>query len=363
MEDMVVPTVQNPRSSPPVLDPAVTANPRRQSHASIAPFHRKPSPQVAPQLQPSLIEEPELPPTPVQLGIADPIVTTPPTGIHDTPSKRARRKLGKKIRSSPLKPRDSAPESEQSVDPKVQIQPPKREKRRKSARFSIPADPHAAKKKERDDLLRELRRLEADLAVAKQENSRLRLHHDLKRSPPSAPKNSDEILAVLLRSTAPEEPSIPEPKPMSIFKSIGSFLPFSSRRKARHAVVALDKVLPSHLPIAVDNPLPYLQAFSPLVYTSNITLLPSEEASSHTSSQDLEQTIIQRHVINASHPSGLFNARLAMNVDSTLLSLTSFDVLKLDPTAEMELGTFMREKARRDSKDIGVVCWAMGRWA
>jgi hypothetical protein len=54
-----------------------------------------------------------------------------------------------------------------------------------------------------------------------------------------------------------------------------------------------------------------------------------------------------------------------MTVDSSLLSITSLDILKLDPTAEKELGAFMREKSREDTvlnRDIGVVCWAMGGW-
>ncbi len=50
--------------------------------------------------------EPELPPTPVELGLEDPFVSRPPAGILSSPSKRARRnrRLGDKLKSSPLKP-------------------------------------------------------------------------------------------------------------------------------------------------------------------------------------------------------------------------------------------------------------------
>lgn len=315
-------------------------------------------------------EEPELPPTPTQLGILDPVVTTPPAGIHDTPSKRARksRSFGKKLKSSPLKPREPPPESEpvKDVEPEAQKEPlHEKPKRRRSARFSIPEDPHADKKKSRDELLKELRQVQADIALASQENERLRLHYESKRSTPVAPSNPDELLAVLARSTAPEPASEPKQESKSIFQSIGSFLPFSSRRKRSSIRLPVpDRPIPSHLPVAVDDPLPYLQAFSPLRYTSNITLLPSDPTASDSSPQEA-QPILQRHLITASHPSGLFTARLSMTVDSSLLTISSIDIEKLPSCAEKELGTFMREHSSPEGalpKDIGLICWAMGRW-
>lgn len=74
---------------------------------------------------------------------------------------------------------------------------------------------------------------------------------------------------------------------------------------------------------------------------------------------------MQRHLINASHPSGLFHARLSMTVDSSTLCIQSIEIQKLDPVAENELGVFMRERSQEDdmlNNDIGVMCWAMGRW-
>ena len=312
-------------------------------------------------------EEPELPPTPTQRGIPDPIVTTPPTGIHDTPSKRAKSRSAK-IKSSPLKPQGpAAPARPKTAEPDLQpkSKKPQSDRRRRSSRFLIPEDPHAAKKKIRDDLLKELQQLQADVALGNQENERLRLQYESKKHRPTAPSNPDELLDMLLRATRPESVA-EQKKPTSIFKSIDSFLPFSSRRKRqRTALPALDKPIPSHLPIALDDPLPYLQVFSPLTYTSVITLLPPEATSPGTSVHEPEQPILQRHLIKASHPSGLFTARLSMTVDSSLFSITSLDVEALPSSAEKELGTFMREGSNPDSvlsRDIGVVCWAMGRW-
>ncbi|KUJ20710.1 uncharacterized protein LY89DRAFT_779432 [Mollisia scopiformis] len=317
--------------------------------------------------------EPELPPTPTQRGIPDPIVTTPPTGIHDTPSKRARRSkaLSAKLKSSPLKPRDpppqvsvkekqAEPQEEQKEQKKAQEEPVKR---RKSARFLIPEDPHAAKKKARDDLLNELQQLRADVALANQENERLRRQAE-SRKKKAATADPDELIAMLTRATALERPVKPKPKPSSIFKSISTFLPFNPKTRAAPLPIS-EKPPPSHLPIALDDPLPYLQAFSGLNYTSTITLLPSDLTSSDTASQELEQSLMQKHIITASHPSSLFTTRFAMTVDTSALSISSVDILRLDMNAEKELGTFIRGRARDEGplgRDITVICWAMSRW-
>ena len=328
-----------------------------------------PIPTARSQIQSHQEEELELPPIPKQSGADDPVSGAVLTGIHDVPSSRARknRDLARKIRSSsPLKPNlQRVPEPSKEANPTEDPQPEK-PKRRKSARFSTIEDPHAAKKKARDDLLRELQQLQSDVALANQENKRLQLHYESKRSPPNVPSNSEELLSLLIRSTAPEPLPKANATQNSAFKSIGSFLPFSSRRKrVSRTLLAFDKPIPSHLPISVDNPLPYLQAFSPLTYTSKITLLPSKPQASESSSSISSQSISQLHLITASHFSGLFTARLSMIVDTTLLSISSVDIERLPPSAEKELGTFLRERFTQEgalTKDIGLICWAMGRW-
>ncbi|PMD48485.1 hypothetical protein L207DRAFT_505515 [Hyaloscypha variabilis F] len=369
------------RPQHPIPEP--TSKGPREEEAVTAPehplMHHRPSPGEV--TRSNRREEPELPPTPTQLGISDPVVTTPPTGIHDTPSKRARRSkaLAKKLKSSPLKPRD--PPSEEpakestresareptkeaaEVVPQLKPESEKVPKRRKSTRFLIPEDPHASKKKIRDNLLKELQQLQADVALANAENERLRQRFESKKPGLGQPARSNELAAMLQRATASEAP--PKPKPTSIFKSISSFLPFQPRRRQQGSVPVSEKPIPSHLPIALDDPLPYLQAFSPLTFTSTITILPSDSISSSSSTQGPEPPIRQRHVIHASHPSGLFATRFSMTVDTSNLSITSLDILRLDMNAETELGTFIRERARKDGplgKDVTTICWAMGRW-
>ncbi|RDL41864.1 uncharacterized protein BP5553_01843 [Venustampulla echinocandica] len=322
----------------------------------------------------SPFNEPELPPTPTERGIPDPIVTTPPSGILNTPSKRARKRsaLGSKLKSSPLKPRDQSlplptKDTAAVLEPEFRSEhkPENPIIRRRSARFIAPEDPHAAKKQARDDLLKELQQLQADVALANQENERLRLQHDSGRRYPKRAPNSDELLALLLRST--ELPSKPKLKPPSIFKTISAFLPFSSLRRSKPpAIPSIQKPLPSHLPVHLDDPLPYLQAFSPLTFTSTITLLPpSEQLTPDLTSENHERSILQCYHINVSHAPRLFAAQLSMVVDSLTLSITEIEILKLTACAEKELGTFVRKRVSTQGifgKDISVICWSMGRW-
>jgi hypothetical protein len=326
--------------------------------------------------------EPELPPTPIQRGIPDPVATTPPAGIHSSPSKRPRRSrvLGEKLKSSPLKPRNPPPQEpsqdqsqERIPDSYPESIPSSAGKgkatevptRRKSARVMVTPDPHAEKKAARDALLKELQQLQADVALANQENERLRQNHESRKRRAQPAPNVDEVVALLQRATS--APSKPEAKAPSIFKAISSFLPFSSRRR-RPVVTATDfsKPVPSHRPLEVDDPLPYLKAFSTLTYKSTITLHPPDQTSPDSSGQNIERPILQNHLINASHPSGLFSARIFMTVDTSTLKVEEISIPTFDPFAEKELGTFVRNRASGKDpigKDINVICWAMSRWS
>lgn len=323
-------------------------------------------------------EELDSPPISRQSPVSNQLAISLPEGTNDTLNSRARRNkdLARQVRSSLVSSQlQSVPEprKESKLNFNFELLPqkpqPEKPQRRKSARFLIPEDPHAAKKKARDGLLKELQQLQADVALANQENKRLQMQYESKGSRPSAPPNSEELLSLLVRSTLPEPAPKANATQNSAFKSIGSFLPFSSRRKrVSKTLPVFDKPIPSHLPIEVDDPLPYLQAFSPLTYTSKITFLPSKSQPTKPSSDEPTQdtqSISQLHMITASHFSGLFTARLSMIVDTTLLSISSVDIEKLPLCAQKELGTFLKERLTHKetlTKDIGLVCWAMSRW-
>lgn len=313
-------------------------------------------------------EEPELPPTPVQRGLKDPVVTTPPSGIHDTPSKRGRK--GNKSRAEPSRLKPPLEPSQRSeagaeADPKTDIPVELPNTSEYPSRGIVPPDPYAAKKKIRDELLEQVKRLQADVALGKRETMRQHQYHVSKKGPAEL-KNTGEIVGLLSRSIAAYAPKVQKPKATSIVHLIGSFLPFA--RRVRTPEVILPKVdpLPSHSPLPLEDPLPHLQIFTPLTYTSTITLPPTPPSTTDASSSSLAPApAIQHHSITITAPSSLFSARVNMAVNTASFSIASLSIPSLDPAADPELGPWIRQRARNNSilgRDVNAICWAMSRW-
>jgi len=342
---------------------------KRQEGQATSPRPKRPSKVIKSTASRNFLqlEEPELPPTPTQLGLADPIVTTPPAGIHDTPSKRAIRgkALSQKLKSSPLKPRDGPPPkplNDSVFAAQTESQKELIVQRRRATRFATAQDPHASKRQARDKLFKELYQLKKDVAMTNRENDRLRRLLSKKTTAMAGSQGPEGLMDVLLRSTL--QNSLPQPAiEKTIHRSIGSFLPFTSRRRPNPvAPHLLTKPVQSHRPVDQKDPLIYLQIFSPLVYTSDVIFTDEQPL---PGLHELEQATVRQHLINVSHPSGLFAGRLLMTVDSSVPSITSVSILRLPESAEKELGCFIKEWSRVDnivSRDIGVICWAMGRW-
>ncbi|OAF57996.1 hypothetical protein VC83_05304 [Pseudogymnoascus destructans] len=371
-------------------------HPNTQSTAPLnAPVQESaPEPQPQPQSQPEpqveLEPEPELPPTPTQLGIPDPVVTTEPTGIHNTPSKRPKRPRSTTLKSSPLKPRDPLPTqpvpatvaataSSSASAPPLSAFPLKNKtkpttttttatsepppKRRKSSpppsRNLLPPDPHAAKKRRRAALLAEVAQLEADLVLAEAENARIRRHHEAGRRDVPAPKNEDAIFDLLLRATRPRVAGGGEERPRkkSVMINVGAFLPFAKKRRpvVSKEVVVKEGGLPSYGPVEVEDPMAYLSVFSPLGFTSTTTILASVGESG---------AVLQRRDVVAKARGGLFHARVGVVVDTASLAVVGVDVDGLDGNAEPEIGGWMRERAGEGmlGRDVNAVFYGMGQW-
>ncbi|KAK4199248.1 hypothetical protein QBC40DRAFT_228147 [Triangularia verruculosa] len=335
-----------------------------------------------------VVPEPELPPTPER---PDPVVSTPPSGIHNTPSRRPKRTraLAERIKSSsPLKqPPTRPPEPGQVVDANdqprspskkgQQVSPPApREPSAAELRGLKPIDPDADRKKLRDSLLAQLVSLEKDLSTATKENERLRQAR-LSRKEASPPPNSDEILSLLRRhALPPEKEPLPTPTDDWLASALNpiSFLPFSKPLPVAPQPVPdnLDKPIISHhpLPITATESLPFLRAFTPLTFTSQIFPLPK---------QDADKPLLQQHFITASSATpckGLFTVRMEMTVNTKTLAIQEIQVPKMDPpAAEAELGSFIRKITNTPDdgngsvtlssglhNNISVLTWAMGEW-
>ncbi|KZL63725.1 hypothetical protein CI238_12457 [Colletotrichum incanum] len=346
-------------------------------------------PARAPPPDPEPDQEPELPPTPTQKGQADPVVTTPPLGIHDTPSKR-RRRTASPSKSSPLKqPPLRPPEFTQTTkDPfKKAIQRPAREKspsrmarKTRSAKGpsgthearGIPVpDPNSELKETRDALQAEIAKLETDLEFATVENERLRKAQSLRSGilQPLSTSRREQLLDLLQRHLVrPEKEAKPDaaqewfdlamnPTSWLSFGSLGQAQPLSHKEQ--------DDDLPhptSHHPIALSasDELPYLQAFTPFQFSGTTTMLPKESES---------EPLLRRHniIVRSAHPAGLFMAKIEMIVDTEKLQITELSVPRLDPAAVAEVGPFVQKVTQGGSnthmnRNVSIVTWAMAEW-
>ncbi|TKW50663.1 hypothetical protein CTA1_10351 [Colletotrichum tanaceti] len=346
-------------------------------------------PARAPSPEPEPDQEPELPPTPTQKGQPDPVVTTPPMGIHDTPSKR-RRRTTSPSKSSPLKqPPLRPPEfTKPSKDPlKKAMQRPARAKSpTKTARKTrsskgpsgthkargIPVpDPNSGLKQTRDTLQAEIAKLETDLEFAVTENDRLRKAQSLRSGvlQPLSPSRREQLLDLLRRHLVPpEKETKPDaaqqwfdlamnPTSWLSFGSLGQTQLLSSHEKE------VDLPPPtSHHPIALSavDELPYLQAFTPFQFSGTTAMLPKVNP---------EDPLLRRHhiVLRSVHPAGLFMAKIEMIVDTEKLQITELSVPRLDPAAVAEVGPFVQKVMGGGSnthmdRNISIVTWAMAEW-
>ena len=144
--------------------------------------------------------------------------------------------------------------------------------------------------------------------------------------------------------------------------SWGRFLPFSKRRKVTPKTSTLpipDGPPPSHHPIELENPLPYLQAFTPL------TFLPAHKLSPLRPPIAKSNQASQQHAFTVASPQQLFSATVVMTVDTDTHSITTLSITRLSPWAERELGKWIRARAESSDvggKDVSSICWAMGRY-
>ncbi|GKT51130.1 uncharacterized protein ColSpa_11311 [Colletotrichum spaethianum] len=346
-------------------------------------------PARAPPPEPEPDDEPELPPTPTQRGQADPVVTTPPLGIHDTPSKRIRR-TASPSKSSPLKqPPLRPPEITQTTkDPfKKAMQRPVREKSpsrmaRRTRSTKGPSGTHEARgisvpdrnselKETRDALQAEIAKLEADLEFATVENERLRKAQSLRSGAlqPLSTFRREQLLDLLRRHLVRPEKEVKPDAAQEWFDlamNPTSWLSFGSLGQTQLlSAQEQEEDLPpptSHHPVAMSaaNELPYLQAFTPFQFSGTTNMLPKENDS---------DPLLRKHniVIRSAHPVGLFMAKIEMTVDTENLQITELSVPRLDPAAVAEVGPFIQKVTQGGSnthmkRNISIVTWAMAEW-
>ncbi|KAI9827842.1 MAG: hypothetical protein M1832_004331 [Thelocarpon impressellum] len=290
--------------------------------------------------------EPELPPTPTQLGLPDPVMSRAPAGLFNSPGKRPRRRrgLGGKAMSSPLK---GSTKGEKQ---------PTRTRAGKAAGDQAEAEASRTKQLLLDQLQAELRGLREDIQRREFELAAASGREDSAE----AEAETEDLIALLISSN--DESTLPPPSQSKAFSlSLSAFLPFSARPAAAATVPSLpvsdSGELPSHRPLDLANPLPYLQIFTPLTFKSTTTVLPPSSPPS---------SLLQHHLITATSPLHLLSATLSLTVDVATHSVEGLAIQALSPWADPELGPWLRARASGANeavgKDIAGVCWALGRF-
>lgn len=381
-----------PRRTPNKPSPRPLPPPSADEEELINPFRGQALRRSPPPGEP-LREEPELPPTPTQKGISDPAsIETSPMGIHNTPTKRPRRSraLAERIKSSPLKqlplrPPDQVGEFTREDSPsrtarqRLRAQPQSRKRKRKvyPTRDVEEIDPLAERKAVRDALLAEIGLLKADVDLATRENNyTVQLQQGKKPGSAQIRSDNEKGLLDLLRRHAlpPEKEAAPDPMQDLMEAAINpiSFLPFGNPIGSLPSIFTpwqgsvderVERPPPSHHPVlmTMGDGLPFLQAFTPLTFTSTISILSRSDPAS-------TGPLMQKHIISASStPPGLFASKIEMTVNTKNLSIAELSVPYLEPSAVSELGPFI-EMVMRDSgtsalrRNISVTTWAMSEW-
>lgn len=334
-----------------------------------------------------LAPEPDLPPTPEH---PDPVVSTPPSGIHNTPSKRPKRskELAERLKSSsPLKQPAIRPSKSQLG---MLSHPIQDEASASSATMTTvemrglpPIDPDAQKKYLRDQLSSQVKELERDLEIITAESERIHRAVTSKSQVPPPP-NKHELEDLLRRHALPSKDKNkrdPDTQPgwLEAASNPIAFLPFSkpSSHPSSEGLQgpfhltdpSVEETPPepiSHHPLTLPlkEGLSYLQLFTPLEFDLLITPL-------HRSSPS--DPIIMRHNIDVRTQSPLstpFSAKIVADVNTKTLAVVSLSVPRLYPAAVSELTPFIKSICSSEGKpnssastnNISTLGWSMAEW-
>jgi len=356
-----------PRRSPAKPNPRPLPPPAPEGDDELNPFightlRRSPTTGVSIPPQP----EPELPPV-----VPDAVSSTPPRGIHSSPSRWRMRDKPKK--SSPLKPAPERPAAGPSkklfarapTRPTEPLRDSMLDPNTSSSRQVPVFDPLGNKKKERDALQAEISKFKQDLEAANRENERIRLMQASGRKVTAT--NEAGVLDLVQRSLMASEnaprPTAAQQLVQAALNPIG-LLPFGRSTPIASSTAEDDNELAnikSHhpIPLSADEELPYLELFSPFSITCTIAVLPP--LPEHPLRQRRLMTLRSRDI------PGLFTAKLEMVVNAMSLSILELAVVALEPSAKFELEPFVDKicsgKCNRTmQRNVGILSWAMGEW-
>lgn len=287
-------------------------------------------------------EDQDLPSTPTQLGLEE--QDGPRRGIlYSSPSKRPPRVRGA-VKQSPLRPK--APPVQQ-VTPSREEGPEDTELQAEVAKKQLP-DPELEKRKqEKARLQHEVEELVAQVARCTEE-----IVKEQQRGPNESLRASErESLQDFIAKVSDASEDVEKAMPVSSL--LCSFLPFSTVTVPKPRNPALERPAASHRPIELADPMPYLEMFTSLKFTTRLSLPRGKISPS-------SRRVHRKHTIDIVGPQRLLVVQISIIIDALANEIIDMQILNLSPWAERELGAFLRKRARQ--KDLGNACWAIGSY-
>ncbi|KAK2760311.1 hypothetical protein FQN54_002379 [Arachnomyces sp. PD_36] len=318
--------------------------------------------------------EPDLPPTPTELGL-QPRPVRPQGLLSSSPSTRKEkrnRKQGFGSTSSPLKPRVT-----KSIGDKRIRQPPTELTFENDQGFERVPESVKTARRLRDELSAQLRRLKKDIAILEKETQRIERPSDYPRPSRAAVEQLTSALTTTNPSCAPP----PDPPPRQPISSIlATLLPFSSAGPSSLSRGDQPRS-PSPSPenqFKLDEPAdltPYLKIFAPLSLATH-TSSSKPSLSSGAPSRSLTQT----HTLTLSAPPPFsqqsYRVPVRLHTDPESQSILSISVLKNGsdlrdepdspgrPNIPTPLLNWMESRLNNPllKHDISGLCWGVCRY-
>ncbi|KAF2458055.1 hypothetical protein BDY21DRAFT_379092 [Lineolata rhizophorae] len=327
-------------------------------------------------------DDEELPPTPSEPGSgrrdgASPSGSVPRGMLFSSPSRRPKRGKGrdKGLGASPLRPRVQPTKGAAEADSGTSGAASNFGGKKAEAVASRPegqAVPSAIKPAAMgeavlDPRFKEKEKLERELRVLQEEVNELEKEAELSRSGQSGAigdDNIDTLMSLLVDDATDAASTSAQNPPLSLSQALNAFLPFSLLPQPRISAAPPSSAstdedsdpLPSHDPVDLPEPIPYLTLFTPFTFTSETSL-----------SGTISPTQQIQHLTLRS-PGALLTARLELAIERAGsggfaggVSVASLKVESLPAWARREVGAWLDDVAESD-RDINRCCWALERY-
>ncbi|KAJ5892931.1 hypothetical protein N7504_009622 [Penicillium tannophilum] len=292
--------------------------------------------------------EPELPPTPTQLGL-EKAPDRPRAVLSSSPSsryeKRMKRKATDTLQGSPLKG--------------LRFQPRDREETSVSDNSSVDGDLSAAaleKRKLRKSLTAELQRLKDDVAELTEWTEKLESDTNLDSS-----RGLDHFLTLLSEESSYINRPVPRQAPVPLSSLLSTLLPFSKNTSRPAPPSSPLPTNPFALKDSSQSP-SYLTVFAPLALHTNT----SRTTSSKTS------TVLETHTLTFTppppFPSSLYNISVVYESDPETQSVIAVSVPTGSESKKRRVPTVLRRwiDARLANPllklDVATLCWGINRY-